>query len=95
MTGVDLATNIRRNATCLLLSRRGREELLGLSQVSIASAVSAGGKRSIYQSKSVVYILSREIAAFAVDIQETILGSRIQHRFTYGGIVRIGDVDDG
>jgi hypothetical protein len=47
-----------------------------------------------YQSKAMIHILSGKVSAFAVDIQEAILGGGIQHGLPHGGVVGIGDVND-
>lgn len=52
-------------------------------------------KHNPYQSKCLVHIPRGEVGAFAVDIQEPILGGGIQHGLPHGGVMGIGDVDDG
>lgn len=42
-----------------------------------------------------VYILHGKVTAFAVDVQEPIAGSRIQHGFPHSGVMRVGDVNHG
>lgn len=52
-------------------------------------------EETTHQSKRMVHVPRREIRALAIHIQEAIFGSGIEHGLPHGGVVRIGNVDDG